>query len=142
MEKEYFSEKAKIGCQRYSALSLGDMKKYGELYRAKTGKNPYHADNKEDFYTFIADEVKMDDTELKQRVIELIEQEDFKKYLKKEVDSIIKSGYVDASKEETGTYGLAKVVLYCALRGLARQYYPMSDYYRKKYKSLIKNYGE
>jgi len=84
----------------------------------------------------------MEVKELKEKVEELIEQEEFKKYLKKEVNNIIESGYVDASKEEAGTYGLAKVVLYCALRGLARQYYPMSDYYRKEYKSLIKNYGE
>jgi len=59
MEKEftYFSEIAKRGCRIYSALSIGDMKKYAEIYRNRTGKNPYHVDNKEDFYTFIANEL-------------------------------------------------------------------------------------
>ena len=82
----------------------------------------------------------MNRKELKEKVIELTEKEDFKKYLLENVDELIDSSSLAIEKEEKESYGLAKVVLYCSLKRLADQYRPLSDYYNKEYKSLIKNY--
>jgi len=75
--------------------------------------------------------------ELERKAILLAEQEAFKKYLKNEIEEIVKSGYIDPSDEPDDSYGLAKVVLYCALKRLAGQYYPLSGYYRDRYKELL-----
>ena len=72
--------------------------------------------------------------------MELIENENFHEHLLEKVDEILKSGFVDPESEETGTYGLAKVILYCALKFEAEAYRPISDSYRKKYRGIIKYY--
>ena len=83
----------------------------------------------------------MNKQELKDKTKELVEKEDFEKYLQEEIDYIIDSGFIDYEKEEKDSFGLAKLILYCALRGLSKQYHPLSDYYNKEYKGLLKNYG-
>lgn len=82
----------------------------------------------------------MNKKQLKEKVMELINNEDFKEYLEKQVDHLLQSGYLNIEDEEPDTYGLAKVVLYCSLKRLASQYRPLGDYYNKEYSSLIKNY--
>jgi hypothetical protein len=42
----------------------------------------------------------MDKKELKEKIVELIEDEDFQKYLNKKIDTIIDSGFVDLENEE------------------------------------------
>jgi hypothetical protein len=55
MEKEYkdFNLIAKRGINRFTKMSLANMKLIGEMYRQKTGKNPYNVSFKEDFYKFV-----------------------------------------------------------------------------------------
>ena len=54
-EKSYkeFSKQAKQGIEKFSTLSSKGMKEYADKYRKKTGKNPYHVGNKEDFYEWV-----------------------------------------------------------------------------------------
>ena len=87
------------------------------------------------------DRESMNKQELKDKIKELIEKEDFKRYIQEEINYIIDSGFVDYEKEEKGSFGLAKLILYCGLRGLSKQYYPLSPYYKKEYKELLENYG-
>ena len=56
MEKEYkeFSKLAKKGINKYTRLSLINMKKYAKLFINYTGKNPNNVDLKEEFYEFVA----------------------------------------------------------------------------------------
>lgn len=55
-EKEYrdFSSTAKRGISKFSSLSSSGMKRYGELYKKRTGKSYSHVNNKENFYSFVA----------------------------------------------------------------------------------------
>ena len=78
--------------------------------------------------------------ELKNKVDELIKNESFKKYLNIEVEKLIEGGYLNIESEESNSYGLAKLVLHLALRRLSEQYAPLSNYYRKEYRELLKNY--
>lgn len=65
----------------------------------------------------------MEKEQLKARIKELMESEDFLKSLYKETDNVIDSGMVniEGARED---YGLAKVVLYCGLRRLVERYRP------------------
>ena len=78
----------------------------------------------------------MEKEELKRRVQELIENEDFRKYLNAKIEEIINSGFIDAESEETGSYGLAKDILSCALKSEAEQYSPPNSLL-KKYRKLM-----
>lgn len=80
--------------------------------------------------------------ELKNRIMELVNKEDFKKDLEKEIDYLLNSGYLNVEKEHTENYQMAKMVLYCALRGYTRHFRPLDTGFTKQYKSLIKHYGE
>ena len=55
MEKSYpdFNLIAKRGINRFTKMSLKQMKDIGEMYERKTGKNPYNVHHKEDFYKFV-----------------------------------------------------------------------------------------
>lgn len=83
----------------------------------------------------------MDKEELKRIVMELIDADDFHKHLCATVDKIINSGMMNVESEETGTYTLAKVVLYCALNEQAYSYRPLSDAISWKYKNIIRYYA-
>lgn len=83
----------------------------------------------------------MNKQELKDKIKELIEKEDFEKHLFNEIDYIIDSGFIDYEAEEKDSFGLAKLILYCGLRGLSLQYRPLKGLY-KEYKELLENYGE
>jgi hypothetical protein len=44
----------------------------------------------------------------------------------KEADRLIRSGGIDISEEETGSYYAAKIILHVALENLSEQYKPIS----------------
>lgn len=77
--------------------------------------------------------------EVKTKVLKLVKQEDFKKYLLREIDRVLDSGYIPLEKDEKESYALAKLVLYLALKKEAEQYRPIGSI-GEEYKQLIKNY--
>ena len=57
MEKTYneLSKTARRGLDKFSNLRSSQcMKKYGEKFEQKTGKDSYNVENKEEFFTFVA----------------------------------------------------------------------------------------
>lgn len=76
---------------------------------------------------------------LRNKVLELVEREDFEKYLKLEIDKLLDSGFINCSDDKDG-FLMAKIVLYCALKREAEQYKPFDSSLTRKYKELIKDY--
>jgi hypothetical protein len=56
MEKSYkqLSPTAKRGINKFTRMSLKEMKAVGDAYEKKTGKSAYNVLNKEGFYKFVA----------------------------------------------------------------------------------------
>jgi len=84
----------------------------------------------------------MERKELYAKIKEMVDSEDFNKGLNKEIEQIVDSRQASLAlaKEEPGTYAMAKVVLYAALKEFAEQYAPLSDDYRKEYRWLLHNH--
>jgi hypothetical protein len=57
MEKSYdqLSKTAKRGLNKFASLRTSAcMKKYGDKFKEKTGKNPNNVELKEEFFSFVA----------------------------------------------------------------------------------------
>ncbi len=82
----------------------------------------------------------MEKEELRSKIKEIVNNEQFLKALYEDIEDVINSGMANVEGAEDG-YGLAKIMVFCGLRKLAYQYKPYTgSRLEKENKDLIRFY--
>ena len=72
------------------------------------------------------------------RIKRVLKMSEFNSALKKEIDRVLDSGYIEPTEYEGEGYKLPKMVLYLALKRLTAQFKPLMT--TKSEDTLIRNY--